>query len=673
MSIDEEIRFKVLADAQVVSTLSSEAAWGSLKAIGDQLGVKSEQGSKYYGLVNGYKWVIATALLGILDEIIRCSELWGLEPDERLQDWWRFYQSGSGVQLQSAITNLDSQLGSTVLLFDTTLGRLRSANGWEQAKQAITSTKEIGEALLKASQGCVITSIDDLAIPPTVEEALKLRAFERLLDYLDYEMKTSYRFIWRREDDLDPESNDDFWLDSSRGIETHSDMLPSILRRHAPREMWGFGSVAAICILIKILDGPKEDTFDIWNQFHRFTRNYSALLDDIRCRLHNTNPSEMFRLNFGECLQIRRLVEISRASQPDKLMGKDKLAARLGSETRLIASNDFRGGQKLRIVVAGIASTLSDGEKIEIIKITHPRDNDNTSDVSLAVRVEKVNALANTSMWWVFYRAYTIGRIFESDQKRLYREIKDTFAKFEEFLEVIDLKDVSKQDLLDICEPPVWRYVFSTARTLVDENAALRGAIPELLTSLMFTYEGYQNIKTSFKDSTLFAESGLRDVELDVIGVKPTSKGNFCVIAETKGQATTDIALESEIKSFGAKLKHLRGNLLELANALDFNGEIIGVEGCFISMGDIDGFGSREEGLEVWDFKQFVIALKRAGVPRRYTDLLRKLLVAKVVNLSANPMMNSWIEVNTEMQSDYSLDDLQPTPDPKTGGDPTCS
>ena len=186
-----------------------------------------------------------------------------------------------------------------------------------------------------------------------------------------------------------------------------------------------------------------------------------------------------------------------------------------------------------------------------------------------------------------------LGRIFESDQKRLYREIKDTFAKFAEFIEVIDFEDVSKQDLLDLCEPPVWRYVFNSARNLLDENAALRGALPELLTSLLFTYGGYQNIKTSFKDPALFAESGLRDVELDVIGIKPTPEGNICVIAETKGKATTDIALDDEIRKFGSTLSYLRKHQPELAEALEFSGEINSIEGCFISMGDIEEFGSQ--------------------------------------------------------------------------------
>ena len=653
MSIEEEIRLKLLADAQVLDSLSSEAAWDSLHRIGDLLGVKSEQGSEYFGLINGYKWVVATALLGILDEIIRCSELWGLEPDERLQDWWSFWQSGNGIQLQSAVTDRHSPLGSIVLYVDALMDMLRSSDSWEQSKQAFAKTRDFGDTLLEAVNECVVTAIDGGGDIPEIKEALRYRSLERLLEYLEYEMKNAYAFVWRRKESLDSDGDDDFWLDPSRGIETHLDLLPTFLGRHTPGENWGIGSVAAICILIQALDTAKKDKFDISRQFVRFSNDYGAMQREILAKAEGIYRSEEYGLESVEGLSIGKLVGMSKTIRPRALTGKDKLIALMGNETRLVASNDFRGGQKLCIVVAGIASTLRDGEKIEIIKITHPSDNDNTSDVSLAVRVEKVNAIANTSMWWVFYRAYTIGRIFESDQKRLYREIKDTFAEFAEFIEVIDLKGVSKRDLLDLCEPPVWRYVFSSARNLLDENAALRGALPELLTSLLFTYDGYQNIKTSFKDSTLFSESGLRDVELDVIGIKPTPKGNFCVIAETKGKATTDIALDTEIKKFGDILRHLREHQHELAKALNFNGEIYGIEGCFISMCDIEGFGSQEEGLEVWGYKRFVAELSCAGVPRRYTDLLRKLLIAKVVDLSTNPMMNSWIEANTETQSNY--------------------
>ena len=660
ISIEDEIRLKVFADALILSSLSSEAAWESLKEIGDFLGVKSEQGRTYHGLINGYKWVAATALLGILDEIIRCSDLWGLEPDERLQDWWNFYQSGSGVQLRSAITALDSQLGSTILYFDDTLDKLRSTDGWEQSRQVITDTKEIGDILLGASQGCIVTSTNNSANPPAVKEALNLRAFERLLDYLEWEMRASYRFIWRRESDLTTDFEDDFWLDPSRGIETHLDMLPSNLHRPAPKKMWGIGSVAAICILTRALDNPKQGTFNICRQFARLSKDYSALQEDIRARLRNSNLGVTFGLNSNDYLPISGLVEFSRMLQPYKLMAKDKLAARMGNETRLIASNDFRGGQKLRIVVAGIASTLGDGEKIEIIRITHPRENNNTADISLAVRVENVNAITNTSMWWVFYRAYTIGRIVESDQKNLYREIKNTLSEFAQSIEIIDYENVSKQDLLDLCEPPVWRYVFSSAHTLLDENAALRGALPELLTSLLFTYEGYKSIKTSFKDSTLFAKSGFRDVELDVIGINPTPKGNLCVVVETKGQAATDRALSIEIKRFRSIVRHLREHQSELTKALDFNGVISNIEGRFISMGDIDGFESPKEGLKVWGYERFIAELRRAGVPRRYTNLLKKFLIAKEVDLTGNTMMHSWFEANSEIQTNYSLDDITP-------------
>ena len=646
MSIDEEIRLKLFADAQILDSLCTSAAWQSLNEVRDYLNPKSERGKAYHGLINGYKWVVATALYSILDEFIRNPDLWGLDPDERLQDWWSFYQSGSGVPLQSAVTDRDSHLGSIVLFMDSILDMLRSANSWEGNRQALAKAKEFGDVFLEATHQCVVTATDGREDPPAMKEVLRKRGLERLLDYLEYEMKSVYPFVWLRKESLDPAGDDDFWLDPSRGIETHLNLLPTFLGRHTPGENWGIGSIAAICILIQALDAAREGTFDICSKFARFSTDYSAMQEEVRERLRGTYPSERFGLKSGEHLPIGKLVEMSKAVDPEILTGKDKLAARMGNETRLIASNDFRGGGKFRIVVAGIASILRYGEKVEIIQMTHPRDNDNTSDVSLAVRVEKVNAFANTSMWWVFYRAYTVGRIFEPDQKRLYREIKDTFAEFAEFIEASDFVDVSKQDLLDLCEPPVWRYVFNSARNLLDENAELRGALPEVLTAIMLTYTGYQHIKTSFKDSALFKRLALQDVELDVIGIKPTPEGNVCVIAETKGKATTDVDLSNEIKKFDSVLRFLREQRPELAKALDFNGEIDSVKGYFISMGDIEKFRSQEEGMEIWGYTRFVTALKRAGIPRRYTDLLSRVLIAKVVDWSNYPINNAWFEAN---------------------------
>ena len=643
MSIDEEIRLKLFADAQILDSLCTSAAWQSLNEVRDYLNPKSERGKAYHGLINGYKWVVTTALYSILDEFIRNPDLWGLDPDERLQDWWSFYQSGSGVPLQSAVTDRDSHLGNIVLFMDSILDMLRSANSWEGNRQALAKTKEFGDVFLEATHQCVVTATDGREDLPAMKEVLRLRGLERLLEYLEYEMKSSYAFIWRREESLNAGGDDDFWLDSSRGLETHLDLLPTFQGKKTPRENWRIGAVAAICILIQAPHVARED---ILKQFVRLLNDYSAMNREIRARLGVSYPSEEFRLRSVKDLPVEKLIEMSNTVQLGALTGKDRLTALMGNETRLIASNDFRGGEKFHIVVAGIASILRDGEKIEIIQMTHPRDNDNTKDVSLAVRVEKVNALANTSMWWVFYRAYTVGRIFESDQKRLYREIKDTFAEYGEYIEVIEFKDVSKQDLLDLCEPPVWHYVFSSARKLLDENAELRGALPEFLAAIMLTYTGYQHIKTSFKDSALFKRLALQDVELDVIGIKPTPEGNVCVIAETKGKATTDVDLSYEIKKFDSVLRFLREQRPELAKALDFNGEIDSVKGYFISMGDIEKFRSQEEGMEIWGYTRFVTALKRAGVPRRYADLLRRVLIAKVVDRSNYPIDNAWFEAN---------------------------
>ena len=90
---------------------------------------------------------------------------------------------------------------------------------------------------------------------------------------------------------------------------------------------------------------------------------------EIRARLGRSYPNEEFGLRSDEDLPVEKLIEMSKTIQLGVLTGKDRLTALMGNETRLIASNDFRGGEKFRIVVAGIASILRDGEKIEIIQV----------------------------------------------------------------------------------------------------------------------------------------------------------------------------------------------------------------------------------------------------------------------------------------------------------------
>ena len=649
MSIEDEIRLKVFADAQILHSLSTDSAWESLSEIGNFLGVKSGQGSKYYGLINGYKWVATTALYGILDEIIGCSELWGLEPDERLKDWWGFSQSGSGVQLQSALTTRDSQLSSIVLYIDEKLDTLRRASTWEHNKRALAEAGEFGNVFLEATHDCVLTATDDKAKLPTIKEVLRLRALERLLDYLEYEMTNTYTFVWRRKEDFDVVGGDDFWLEPSGYIETHLDLLPRSLSRPAPRESWRIGYIAAICVLLRVLDSDKEERFDTWTQFDRLSNEYSAPLAEIRARLGGAQPSEDYGIWLDTHPRIQSLVYIKKDRRTETLTGKDKLTALMGNETRLIASNDFRGGEKFRIVVAGVASILKDGEKIEIIRIPHPSESGNIKDVSLAVRVERVNSLTNTSMWWVFYRAYSLGRIFESAQHRLHREISDTFAEFEEYIKEIESEDVNKEDLLALCEPPVWRYVFNAARKLLNENTDVRGVLPEVLTGILLAQTGYQHIRTSFRDSVLFADLAIENPEVDAIGIKPSPEGNICLVVEAKGESTSDIELAAEVKKFGATVRFLRERLSELADRLDFKGEITHLKGCFISMGAIEKFGWEEEGVELWGFTRFVKELKKARISKVYTRLLKKILITEVVDFGHRELDEAWFHANDDL------------------------
>ena len=193
-------------------------------------------------MINGYKWVVATALYSILDEFIRNPDLWGLDPDERLQDWWSFYQSGSGVPLQSAVTDRDSHLGSIVLFVDSILDMLRSSNSWEGNRQALAKTKEFGDVFLEATHQCVVTATDDREDLPAMKEVLRLRGLERLTRISRIRNEKFLRLHLAQEKKASMQAVTMIsGLTPHEVLETQLDLLPTFLGRQTPGENWRIG------------------------------------------------------------------------------------------------------------------------------------------------------------------------------------------------------------------------------------------------------------------------------------------------------------------------------------------------------------------------------------------------------------------------------------------------
>ena len=260
----------------------------------------------------------------------------------------------------------------------------------------------------------------------------------------------------------------------------------------------------------------------------------------------------------------------------------------------------------------------------------------------MAVRLPRFGAFSNASKWWVFYKVYGVG-VPEPDLVLPEKLVRDTLAEFEDRIRLIELKDVHPRDLLDLCEPPGWRHLIKEARSLVNLTQDLKGLMPELLAAALLAQEGYHNIRLRLKPAALHGQ------EVDVVGVRITPNGSECLVIETKGRSTTESELRQEITDFSAKIHSLDARSEELAEDLDYRGTLDSFRARFISMADVDESEFTEEAMEVWSFDHFVGELERARVPQEFRNLLRRVSIAKEMDVS-EWLDHSWFKANDDRE-----------------------
>ena len=233
----------------------------------------------------------------------------------------------------------------------------------------------------------------------------------------------------------------------------------------------------------------------------------------------------------------------------------------------------------------------------------------------------------------------------ESDLVLPEKLVRDTLTKLGDRIRLIELEDVNPRDLLDLCEPPGWRYLMKEARRLVNMTKDLKGVMPELLSAALLAHDGYQNIRLRLKPAALHGQ------EVDVVGVKITSGGSECLVVETKGRATTDSELEEEITAFSAKVRTLHAKSDELAGELAYQGTLDRFRARFTSMADVEGSELGEDAMEVWSFDHFIGELERARVPQEYRALLKRAAIAKEMDVS-EWLDDTWFETNDDESQD---------------------
>ncbi len=656
----EIARLRFLADAAVLRSICNPDAIGGLNSvIGDRT---RRRGRDCYRLCNGFKWLAGVATYSLLEGIIDTPELLGLDWDQRAWTWWRDNRYEGSSTLPSAFTNPSSDLAGVGGRLFSILSLLRtSGDSWERMVEALGHALSISETLWTIALDCEVSPIRDCPGDFTVQEAVQLRALERLLDYLKYErakMPSAYEFIWSNNASANevPQEEDVFGDDVLDELDTELSPLPDMPFSSSVPVEWATGVIAGTCIAIQQLRSAGDKEFDPGEAFRKFTNGDGTvigLLEDlVKAPFQDQYvefPSQHFGLTGPRHLTSYDLTKlqgpVSRVSDPERL------AALLGVENKLVASNGPLDHEQFATVISGLASLNDSPDSIKVVRVSHSQSDDDLNWFSLAVRVPRIGPMSNASLWWIFHKIYATGTL-EPDCIIAERRVNDTLDAFKEPIDLEELSEVSANDLLALSSSPAWKFLHAHSKRIQEVNSDLRGAIPELVSALLLSHWGYQHIKANFKPSALGGR------EIDAGGILLSEDGCDCFVMEVKGSAETDEDLENQIIRFKAKLDDLREQLPQLSIDMGFAGTIKTVSGLFVSMSDLTHYERGSYGVELWDFQRFQEALRAAGVSEFYRNLLKKTSLTIVMrDFGGLPDMSLFEDDLPDMEN-LSIEDL---------------
>ena len=565
-------------------------------------------------MMKGYQLVVAACLYELINTLILTPEVLDLEDDERLRQWWMFHPSREGLVSLSPCTDRDSTQAQVIACILAVMRELRVAKTWPATAHAISHANHIGDALWPIAVQCITAPVRESHSAPSLYEALRVGAIERLSDYFeDYCLGKAYELLMsnRRE-----ETTDNSYVlgeDPLSRVETHVDSRP-MLFPDKQRVGWTRGIQAAVTIAMNQLTPSYKQTIQ-WNNYFEETLGTPGNTRMVPyAQLAGEWPSQNFGLKAPTTIDATTLIGIERNRK--EMSSVERLEALIGQERCIMEGSNPMDVLDFPSLLAATASELGASQRVELVKIKHPVDKEwDLVWYSFAMRKAAFSHFSNHSRWRVFYKAYADGPIRDSEHNLAEKLIKGSIEEFSPVLNVIELEDIETADLLDQIEPRAWRFVLQQAKKAVSALGDQRGKVPELLASALLGYWNCERVRPSLEIRFIKKE------ELDAIGICRSSEGITCIVLETKGEATRKQELIEEIRKFKNKLRKLKQALPNLSKEVSFEEDIQGVRAIFVSMARLEGFENDSE-IEIWDIDRFVEELRKAGVPPRLRDML---------------------------------------------------
>ena len=468
-------RLRLFADSLVLNNLCNPQALKDLEEIRNSLNSGRDKDGNHFPLMHGYKLAVATALYELLNNAIASPELLGVEPDIRFHEWWVSNLKQQGIVSGSAFTNPESDYAKVITSIHGAMWRLRIASDWESTMDAVRNASSISTPIWSSASECTPVALRDRDIDTSdVNEALRRAAVERLDDYIeDRKFGLAYEFLWSGREEL---SFGNSWSpdeDPLSEIETHLGPRPLLFPRKRSGPNWLTGIRAAMSVALSQLVYENRGPADATELFKEISNSPSKLKALLVHEMGSTYPSQEFGLATPAEIPINEL--ISAGSSKSGIPSEERLQRIVGHERGLVVSNGpTEGTIDFPMIMEGLVSTGQPGDIIDVMHIQHTNaDDDYLTWFSLAVRAARFGLFSNFSKWWVFYKAYATGPMRDSEVVRAEKCIAETLENLVDHVNLIELEGIDTVTLLDLFEPPAWKYVLEQAKKANEINSAL--------------------------------------------------------------------------------------------------------------------------------------------------------------------------------------------------------
>ena len=612
-------RLHLLTDVTALEFLCSPEAVTRLESTVESLSTRDER-----NFLRGYRLAVATPLYGLLQFTVNFPEMLGLENDDRLFNWLHYRSPERGESLLHAVSDPTSDLGRLCYVFDDLHTALRRAEGsLIDTVDAVKKCRATVEAFSGVLSGTRIVSLDTGEDLPSRGSLLRLSVAERVLDYVEYDrsiVPLAHRMVWRSKEEFRPVDSR-FVLDAETHLANVS-LFP--FATGVPKE-WldGFWIGLDLVTHLNGVDLPSHSS-----SAPLVRQNW---VNELRAFVNPSHPQDEWpSMKYGltELSQsnIRALLGHSEADM-DAVSSKRRLAAVLGSDrVRLIADAGATDAIQLEVMLRGAVAVHGDS-KVHLFLLTHSVASDDRQWVSVAFRLPMYGIFSNASKWFLFYKMYHTGYVFDTDVARAITAVERLLSRFKDNLEVEELSGLDSEDFLPLCVLPAFRAMRELSLEAAETNADLRSGNSELLAGFWLVGQGFRHVSVSFRHASLGR------FEYDAIGVKTGE----CLVMEVKGAEISDHELQEQIRRFADKVDHLRARLPDLTKALDCESDIESISGIFVFLGDLDNFKPAVTSIPLWGYDDFVGALQAVDLPARIVGLLDRSYIVRQVRLDDCP------------------------------------